>query len=52
MKRLRILTFLVCLIPFVALVSKVVQNDSSAPIPRKELALLNGEGPSDSYSSH
>lgn len=42
MKRLRILTFLVCLIPFVALVSKVVQNDLG-PDPAKELALLTGE---------
>ncbi len=42
MKRLRILTFLACLIPFVALVSKVVQNDLG-PDPAKELALLTGE---------
>lgn len=42
MKRLRILTFLVCLVPFVALVSKVVQNDLG-PDPAKELALLTGE---------
>ena len=42
MKRLRILTFLVCLIPFVALVSKVIQNDLG-PDPAKELALLTGE---------
>lgn len=42
MKRLRILTFLACLIPFVALVLKVVQNDLG-PDPAKELALLTGE---------
>ena len=37
MKRLRILTFLACLIPFVALVSKVVQNDLGPdPAPRAE----------------
>ena len=42
MKRLRILTFLACLIPFVALVSKLVQNDLG-PDPAKELALLTGE---------
>ena len=42
MKRLRILTFLACLIPLVALVSKVVQNDLG-PDPAKELALLTGE---------
>ena len=42
MKRLRILTFLVCLVPFVALVSRVVQNDLG-PDPAKELALLTGE---------
>ena len=42
MKRLRILTFLVCLIPFVLLLLKVLQNDLG-PDPAKELALETGE---------
>lgn len=42
MKRLRILTFLVCLIPFVLLLFKVLQNDLG-PDPAKELALETGE---------
>jgi sulfoxide reductase heme-binding subunit YedZ len=42
MKRLRILTFLVCLIPFVLLLLKVLQNDLG-PDPEKELALETGE---------
>ena len=41
MKRLRILTFLVCLIPFGLLVFKVLQNDLG-PDPAKELALETG----------
>ena len=42
MKRLRILTFLFCLIPFVLLLLKVLQNDLG-PDPAKELALETGE---------
>ncbi len=42
MKRLRILTFLICLIPFVLLLLKVLQNDLG-PDPAKELALETGE---------
>lgn len=42
MKRLRILTFLVCLIPFVLLLLKVLQNDLG-PDPAKEIALETGE---------
>ena len=42
MKRLRILTFLVCLIPFVLLLLKVLQNDLG-PDPAKELAFETGE---------
>ena len=42
MKRLRILTFLGCLIPFVLLLLKVFQNDLG-PDPAKELALETGE---------
>ena len=42
MKRLRILTFLVCLIPFVLLLLKVLQIDLG-PDPAKELALETGE---------
>ncbi|MDC1422497.1 sulfoxide reductase heme-binding subunit YedZ [Gammaproteobacteria bacterium] len=42
MKRLRILTFLVCLIPFVLVLLKVLQNDLG-PDPAKELALETGE---------
>ena len=42
MKRLRILTFLVCLIPFVLLLLKVLQNDLG-PDPAKELALETAE---------
>ena len=42
MKRLRILTFLICLIPFVLLLLKVLQNDLG-PDPSKELALETGE---------
>jgi len=42
MKRLRILTFFVCLIPFVLLLLKVLQNDLG-PDPAKELALETGE---------
>ncbi|MDB9981588.1 sulfoxide reductase heme-binding subunit YedZ [Gammaproteobacteria bacterium] len=42
MKRLRILTLLVCLIPFVLLLLKVLQNDLG-PDPAKELALETGE---------
>ena len=42
MKRLRILTFLVCLIPFVLLLLKVLQN-YLGPDPAKELALETGE---------
>lgn len=42
MKRLRILTFLICLIPFVLLLLKVFQNDLG-PDPAKELALETGE---------
>lgn len=42
MKRLRILTFLTCLIPFVLLLLKVLQNDLG-PDPAKELALETGE---------
>ena len=42
MKRLRILTFLICLIPFVLLLFKVLQNDLG-PDPAKELALETGE---------
>jgi len=42
MKRLRILTFLACLIPFVLLLLKVLQNDLG-PDPAKELALETGE---------
>jgi methionine sulfoxide reductase heme-binding subunit len=42
MKRLRIRTFLVCLIPFVLLLLKVLQNDLG-PDPAKELALETGE---------
>ena len=42
MKRLRIPTFLVCLIPFVLLLLKVLQNDLG-PDPAKELALETGE---------
>ena len=42
MKRLRILTFLVCLIPFVLLLLRVLQNDLG-PDPAKELALETGE---------
>lgn len=42
MKRLRILIFLVCLIPFVLLLLKVLQNDLG-PDPAKELALETGE---------
>jgi len=42
MKRLRILTYLVCLIPFVLLLLKVLQNDLG-PDPAKELALETGE---------
>ena len=41
MKRLRILTFLICLIPFVLLLLKVLQNDLG-PDPAKELALETG----------
>ena len=42
MKRLRNLTFLICLIPFVLLLLKVLQNDLG-PDPAKELALETGE---------
>ena len=42
MKRLRILTFLGCLIPLVLLLLKVFQNDLG-PDPAKELALETGE---------
>ena len=42
MRRLRILTFLICLIPFVLLLLKVLQNDLG-PDPAKELALETGE---------
>ena len=42
MKRLRILTFLICLTPFVLLLLKVLQNDLG-PDPAKELALETGE---------
>ena len=42
MKRLRILTFLGCLTPFVLLLLKVFQNDLG-PDPAKELALETGE---------
>jgi len=42
MKRVRILTFSLCLIPFLVLVFKVFQSDLG-PDPAKELALLTGE---------
>ena len=42
MKRLRILTFLICLTPFVLLLLKVLHNDLG-PDPAKELALETGE---------
>jgi len=42
MKRVRVLTFFLCLIPFLVLVFKVIQNDLG-PDPAKELALLTGE---------
>ena len=41
MKRLRTLTFLICLIPFMLLLLKVLQNDLG-PDPAKELALETG----------
>ena len=41
MKRLRTLTFLICLIPFMLLLFKVLQNDLG-PDPAKELALETG----------
>jgi len=42
MKRVRVLTFFLCLIPFLVLVFKVIQSDLG-PDPAKELALLTGE---------
>jgi len=42
MKRVRVLTFFLCSIPFLVLVFKVIQSDLG-PDPAKELALLTGE---------
>jgi len=42
MKRVRVLTFFLCSIPFLVLVFKVVQSNLG-PDPAKELALLTGE---------